>query len=252
MRGAGVLAVVLCLCAGYARYSRAQEPRTANAEAIDGDTAAERPVAALPVRPPDAVILRSGSVFAGVRIIRSTLRLVEFEFVPAGVRMTVPRSQVVNIIRGGRSAAWPRESRAANPGRPEAMFSALKLTREFMRRLTAPISDCDVDYEDEDFTDVLRDVAARAGIAVEFTDTIMAMPPAERRWTLHLDPEATLLSLFRDDFKKVFPDLNVVYHYDKVVVTKKPRPGSSEKEGPQGGAPEPGGCGDARESRPSP
>ncbi len=181
---------------------------------------------ALPPPPPqklegDIIRLKNGSIISGVQVIRVTPRAVAVQVHPNLDPLEIPRRQVESIeyddkdpLRGGQG-----EDEVARP-QPD-IFIGEELAPEFYRKLTAPISENPIIFQNIDCVALLADLAERTGVTIEISDVVREIPLAERIRHFEIPPNMSLLSFLQDSFQKTFTELKVFYPYDKAVVTTK-------------------------------
>ncbi len=190
------------------------------------DTAEDEDAEALPPPPPrklegDIIRLKNGSVISGVQVIRVTPRAVVAQVHPNLDPLEIPRRQVESIeyddkdpLRGDQT-----EGETAPP-QPD-IFIGEELAPEFYRKLTAPISQNPIIFQNIDFIALIADLAERTAVTIEISDEVREIPLEERIRSFEIPPNTSLLSFLQDSFLKSYAALRVLYPYDKAVVTTK-------------------------------
>ena len=183
----------------------------------------------------DTVILKSGAQLRGVQVLSRTASEVEVD-VGAGVRVTIPRRQILDIKY---DEIEPRRgSQGVDASFQKAdIFPGNKLKPEVSEKLTAPSAE-PLKYDNADLVNVLDKLSQRFGVTIDVDDAVKGLPEKERLWTFETKPGANLTGILQDEFLKKFPALAVVYQYDKLLVTTKERAAAlTAQEPPQAPTP---------------
>lgn len=166
-----------------------------------------------------AVTLKSGQTIENIRVVGFTTidYIVE---VYEGVYIRLPRGQVVSV----ESEAWvnssrerPRENRE-----PSVLLPGRRISPQLNARLNRRMVVERVEYEQADFLDVFDDIEEFTGASFEMAPELEQLPEEDREWRVTLDPGDTLLTLLQDKFASSFPEVEVVYGYDHVLLRLPP------------------------------
>ncbi len=235
-----VLAALLCAPAAvWAQDPPAPAPEAPAANA--GSPDAEAPDAGADTEPAEAeggstgtpiegdvVTLKNGKQLRGARVIRETPSAVEVEVVPGQPAMKIPRRQVVSVERSNAPAPAPVPSPAGTSSNASDVMLGEELAADFHRKITTPVPETPLSYENRDLIDVLEDLAKRMECAVVFEDGVRSLPASGRGVTVTIPAEATLAGFFRKEFKDAAPVVKVSYQYDKINVSLAEEPAPKE------------------------
>ena len=183
----------------------------------------------------DIVTLKSGAVIKGGQVVRGATMDLLVEFVGGAVTLRIPRKHVASVVYDDVNPVRDRRRRQALL-RKQSKFTVIqgqKVSDELRTKLLATdVADSPLKYEEEDLVDVLKSLSERFDVPIFIGEPVMAIPPEERKWTFQAKPETNLSSLLSDELLKDFDNLQVVYQYDKVLVTTREaaRPPESERE----------------------
>ena len=166
-----------------------------------------------------AVTLKSGQTLEGIRVVGLTTidYIVE---VYDGVYIRLPRGQVVSV----ESEAWINSNRARprDTTEPSVLLPGRRISPQLNARLNRRMVAERVEYEQADFLDVFDDIEEFTGASFEMAPELEQLPEEDREWRVTLDPGDTLLTLLQDKFGSSFPEVQVVYGYDHVLLTLTP------------------------------
>lgn len=101
------------------------------------------------------------------------------------------------------------------------MIPGHRLQPELGRKLSADISEPPIQFEDEDLVQVLKRLGERAGVTIEIGEPVLQIPPEQRRCSVNVPADATLMTVLQQAVLTQFEMLEVVYQYDKVLITTK-------------------------------
>ena len=196
-------------------------------ESVSQNTDVEEDYAEVMPPPPaqkpegDIIRLKNGAIISGVQVIRVTPRAVVAQVHPNLEPLEIPRRQLESIEYDNKNPLR-KDQRDDNVTRPQPdIFIGEELSPEFYRKLTAPISENPIIFQNIDCVALLADLAERTGVTIEITDAVREIPLAERTRDFEIPPNMSLLSFLQDSFQKNFTALKVFYPYDKAVVTTK-------------------------------
>lgn len=203
---------------------------TAESDAVKPAETAEPGPPSVPAKSKtgDILTLVDGTVVDGVQIVRVSPKEYVVEIIE-GVTLAIPRNQVKSVKQDNISSLDLRKMRAQAAARES---SSLIPGMQFAGKLTEDISKPPKTFVNEDLQVVLEQMGERAGVQVVIDESVNELPPAERTWSYRCDgnERVTLFSLLKDELPKRFPDLEALYHEDKVIVaTKEAVPALKEK-----------------------
>lgn len=234
-----LLALAALLCApavvlaqdAPAKAPEAPDAKTAAADggesAEDAAPAEESPSRGAPIEG-DVITLKTGKQLRGGRVIRETPSNVEVETVPGQPPLKIPRRLVESIERSGTPAAAPAPSPGGTSSNASDVMLGEELSADFHRKITTPVPETPVVYEDRDLIEVLEDLARRMECAVVFEGPVNELPVPQRKITVTVPAEATLAAFFRKEFKEAAPVVKVSYQYDKINVSLAEEPAPKE------------------------
>ena len=235
-----LLALAALLCApavvlaqdAPASTSEAPDAKPADADAGaepagDAEPAEDSPSSETPIEG-DVITLKNGKQLRGGRVIRETPSSVEVETVPGQPPMKIPRRLVMSVERSGAPAAAAAPSPAGTSSNASDVMLGEELSADFHRRITTPVPETPLVYEDRDLIEVLEDLARRMECAVVFEGPVNELPVPRRKITVTVPAEATLAAFFRKEFKEAAPAVEVSYQYDKVNVSLAEEPAPKE------------------------
>jgi len=171
----------------------------------------------------DIIELTTGKQLTGVQVIRKTPTVLEIEVLPELEPLRIPRGQVVDIQydnidpRKRQREADRQEEEGAKPD----VLVGQKLSNELYERITAPVGDAPITRQNKDYVQVLRQLSQQAGIPLEIAPPVQQIPPRQRLWTVTVEPGVSFLAVLREKLLKDFPDLKLVYEYEKIILTTK-------------------------------
>lgn len=177
-----------------------------------------KPAGALVELKGDVITLKSGSQLKGVKVVSRTANEVEIE-AGSGVRMRIPRRQIQDIQI---DTSAPKTSGPAGGSAPkeDAIFPGSKMKPEVLDKLSAPIKE-PVKYENTDLVKVVGELSQRFGVQIDVDDSVKALPENARTLGFEAKPGATALSILQEELLKKSPGLEIVYQFDKLLLTTK-------------------------------
>lgn len=185
------------------------------------------PVAeAAPPPPPkpvgDVIKLKGGAELKGVQVLRRTPHGYDVEVAEGVPPLRIPWRQVEKIIFDAYDPLRERRAKQTMSGNPESsLIPGEKLSPDLVKKLSAAISDTPLEYNQRDLVEVLEELSTQLGIAIHVGQPVKDLPPDQRLWTVKLEPGASLMTLLRDHLQKTFAQLDVVYQFDKLLITSK-------------------------------
>jgi hypothetical protein len=182
----------------------------------------------------------SGTVMTGVQVVRSTPKFYEIQMVEGQPTIQIPRRQVKNVEYDDIDPGRERLREQMFPEAKEVTIaSGEKVTGELRDKLMAPVSADKQNYKDQDFVKVLEDVKTKTGTNLSIDKSVEDKPATQRRWTVEVPPDKTLMTLLREDLVGAFKWVEVVFESDSIIVmTKdaaKARAAEKAKEAPADG-----------------
>jgi hypothetical protein len=196
-----------------------------------GEPAPESPATVAPVEAPvagDTVKLKSGAVLRGVQVVRQTP--MGYEILAAGeVKFTVPRKLVDHIEFDGVEAEGSVDH-GEKPAEEANLIQGDKVDPEMWKRLNNPLGEPVQEFDNQDMVSVIDTLSKRTEVPIAVDEPVGNLPVEKRAWTLKTTPETTLRNLLQQELPKSFPDLKVVYQFDKILVTLREQPASTPKE----------------------
>lgn len=144
-------------------------------------TAAQQPTG-------DRIVLKSGHALDGVRLLRTTPIHLVLEIVPGIEPLLIPRGQVVRVAQGGNTvvhaAAAPPDLQPV-PSEPDVL-AAIRMTPEFVERISAPLVEEERVFERQDIVNVIRLAGTLCGVAVKIEPEVEEQSMERRigRWAL--------------------------------------------------------------------
>lgn len=165
----------------------------------------------------DVVLLKNGRMLRGVRVVRVTPAMVELEYIPGQETMKMPRKQVAEIQYGQTASQTEHDSGKAGGIAPDVMLGE-ELSSEFHRKITAPVPDAPLKYENQDLMEILQDLARRIQVEIVFEESVLRMPPADRRVSVTLPAGTAVTTFVRREFREAVPFVKIYYEYEKIHV----------------------------------
>ncbi|MBW7863892.1 MAG: hypothetical protein H3C30_05695 [Candidatus Hydrogenedentes bacterium] len=225
---AAVLFFLVSLCAARMTWAQTPERDTPPAD----PQAAESPAAQESSQPPpaegDSVVLKNGKVLRGIRVVRVTPNMVELEYIPNRETMKIPRKQVTDIQYGNKAVSDGTGAGLADGNAPDVMLGE-ELSAEFHRKITAPVPDTPLSFENRDFLEILGDLAGRMGAEIVFEESVLQMPEQDRRVTITVPANTSLSTFFRREFREAVPAVKVSYEFEKIHVASADTPAPPPK-----------------------
>lgn len=166
----------------------------------------------------DQVTLKSGRVIQGVRVVRVTPFKLFLEVIPTVEPLEIPAKQVVSIAYGQPE---PKQSTVmASPPEDstesDQVLQAVKMAPDLAKRMSSPISEKEVLFNEQDLLNTLRSAGIMSGVPVTFGPHLEKIPPEERTFSLRLADGASFEEFFRDTIVPQVPWLKMEYRFDTV------------------------------------
>ena len=166
--------------------------------------------------PGDSVYFKTGRVLKGVTVVKESPAGVEVK-VTDGDSMIIPRKQIDHI-----EYQKPVEPAAATAQEPEiSILKGQKVSGDLYTKLTAPLPDDALEVKDTDFVKALDDLGKKLGVTIEIADPVKKKPAKERNWSVKLEKGAKLSNLLEDGLLTSFPNLQLDFPQDKIVISEK-------------------------------
>lgn len=206
------LTTISCLCLLFAVTAAGQEDAPA-------DRPEEETGAPAKVLMGDVITLKTGAVLSGGQILRSTPRYYEVEFVEGVPPIRIPRRQVIDVKLDNINPLSDRRHRALYPADSGARITpGERMAPELMNKLTGPLSDLPVTFQNRDVVEILEALGKLVGAQIVVHASVRQIPILDRIWTLNKPATATLMSVLQEDLVKRFPNLKVNFELNKVIV----------------------------------
>lgn len=207
---------------------------SAQEEAGPAGAAEPAPESSEPRRVPapkgDVVRFKWGQVLRGVQVLRGDTTYYYIEMYPGLEPLEIPRKHVesveyddVDLIKERRRRGRSRKSS------PVRTLQGQSLDPGLLEKLNKPLSSETLSLGEGDLLALLSRLGSLAGVSIEIHPSVKEMSQEERRWSLKARPKATLASVLRENLLKSFDNLEVLYHYDKVLITTKEASLSAEQ-----------------------
>jgi hypothetical protein len=162
----------------------------------------------------DRILLKSGRILSGARVVRQTSLHYVLEVVPGVDPLLIPLRQVVSLKRGAPIHLAAPPDPPPPPEEQADVLAATKISPDLIRRMATALSDSAITFENEDVVAVLRHVAKLSGVAITIGPELDQRPPDERRGTFNLSPGASFNTLIREQLKPALPWIVLDYRYN--------------------------------------
>lgn len=166
--------------------------------------------------PGDTVYFKNGSKLEGVTVVRESPAGIEV-MVTENDSLMIPRKQIDRIEYKTAPEATSDAGTAAEP----SILKGQKVSNELYAALTSPVPDEFLDIQDQDLIDALGKLAKKLNITIDVADSVKKIAPRERSWTASLPAGAKLSNLLEDGLLGNFPNLQLDFPQDKIVVSVK-------------------------------
>ena len=215
----GVMAIAL---QGFAQAPEPEAAPPAEETAATPPAPPPPPASEVPVPTGDVIHLKGGKSLTGVQVIRKTPTgiLVEVYFGVAPI--TIMQSQIESIDYDNFDPRRDKRPEASSAASGDSIgIPGLQLSPELSKNLNTPLGEPAIAFEKVDIVDALKQLAERGKIVLEADASVTELPAESRTWSTTTKPDTKLLNMLRDDFSAAFPDLEVVYKFDRVIVMTK-------------------------------
>ena len=171
----------------------------------------------------DTVHLKGGGTIQGVQVLRVGTFIVEVRTLKDLPPLILPKSQVTRIDYDDidPAAEDAAEGKAEKADVPAVVVVGTKLSKEFDRKLFAPLPETSLRIDNQDFLSIVKKLASDLGIPLEIAAAVRAIPARERLWSAELEPGASFITLLREDLFSAFPGLRIVLRYDGITLTTR-------------------------------
>lgn len=168
----------------------------------------------------DVIRFKDGTVLDNVQVLRETPRALTVQ-IADGVEMDIPRRRIQSVEYDDFDPT--RQKRIEQLFPPPAPPNEIKghlISPQLLARLNAPVSPVPLNFEQRGLAKIFEDLAKSTGLPYEIDDSVRQIPADEKQWTIQTTPDMTL-DRFLEAFKERFPNLAVLYEFDKVVILTK-------------------------------
>jgi hypothetical protein len=164
----------------------------------------------------------AGSELSGVQVLRETPKHYEVQVIEGEPPLLVPRSQVDHVDYDDIDPVRDELRDKLFPQPKEVTIaSGERVTSDLRDKLMAPITSEKKSYKDLDFASILDEVKTMAKVNLQIDPSVQAKPAAQRRWTIDITPDKTLMTILRTDLVKKFDFVEVVFETDGIIVMTK-------------------------------
>jgi hypothetical protein len=171
--------------------------------------------------PGDVLILESGSRMTGVQVIRATPQFYEVEVID-GLRFEIPRRRVKEVIYDDVDPVRDQLQQQLFPEQQEVTIeSGERVTSALRDQLMAPVSAEALSYQNQDFVEALEAIKTAGNLNLRIHPSIRELPAHQRRWTIEVPADRTLLALLREDLVAAFDFVEVIFEADRIIVLTK-------------------------------
>jgi len=175
--------------------------------------------ASTPVRQDsDYIVLKTGKQLNNIYIIRVTPLTVEIGYTPEKVDLKIPRKQIQEIHQAGklRQAGSTENNPAQNSSNA---LPAAELDAAFHQKLTTPLPETPLTYENQDIIKILSELAIKADIRLDITEAVNQLPSSKRQVSVTINRGSTLAEFLQNELGTVCPDLQAKFEFDHVVIS---------------------------------
>lgn len=170
----------------------------------------------------DVLYLKTGKVISNVQILRNTPVFYEVQFQPGLEPLMIPRKQVQRVVFDEIDPARARIRASLEPRAEEvSLATGERVSRYLMEKLSAPLSNKALTYDQVDLIDILGETAERMQVNLKVHPSIKNRPEKVRLWTLETTPETTLMALLREELVGQFKFAEVLFENDTIFVMTK-------------------------------
>lgn len=171
----------------------------------------------------DVIHLKSGTVMSGVQVLRGTPMYYEVQIVEGVEPMQIPRRQVDHIDYDNIDPLHEQlKEEIMGPSEEQVTIaSGEQVTSDLRDKLMAPVAETPLKYENKDLVEILDELKQRLGVDLRVDASVKQLPPAQRRWTIDIPADKTLMALLREDLVSKFKFAEVVFESDHIIVMTK-------------------------------
>ncbi len=170
----------------------------------------------------DVVVLNSGKTLSGVQVLRRTPLGYEIEVSKGVPPLFLPRTVVESITLDEYEPLRERRRRELQPRSQETTGRGGRIAPELRKKLSAELPGMPRTYRNENLIDIMQDFARLLDLKLKIDDSIRAERPGSIIWNnLNVPAKKTLMSILNEDFPKKFPQLQIDYDFDVIVVITK-------------------------------
>ncbi|HOV61054.1 MAG TPA: hypothetical protein PK349_08335 [Candidatus Hydrogenedentes bacterium] len=168
----------------------------------------------------DYVVLKNGKQLNNIYIVRVTPLTVEIGYSPEKADLKIPRKQVQEIHQAGK-IRQSGESETKPAQEETTAFPAAELDSTFHQKLTTPLPETPLTYENQDITKILSELAIKADVALEIADDVKQLPESKRQVSVTVNRGTTLAEFLHQELSKIVPGLQVKFDFDHVIITSR-------------------------------
>ncbi len=207
-----VMAVGL-VAMGHSQSAPAQQ---AAFSATSQNSSATAPAAAPSGAPGnDAVHLVTGQVLEHVKVLRATGPQIQILVWGGVAPLQIAKKLVEHIEYGPNDTEAGEEEEAKTP----EIITGAELSTEFHAKLTTPLSEAPITFEDSDFVAALEILGEEAEIQIVIEAAVRSLPQETRRWQVEIPPESSFDIILQEYLLPAFPKLAVRYEFDQIRLT---------------------------------
>jgi hypothetical protein len=192
-----------------------------------------------PPIPGDTIYFKVGEPMMGVQILRSTPRSFVVETAENVPPLEILRRLVDRVELDNFASFEAKRLQEEKEKSQESVVSGEQLAPELRSKLTAPLGDRLRSFQNEDFVEVLDELARDTQVALDIAEAVRAIPPAQRSWTVENVEGLTFLSLLQERLRPAFPNVRIEFLLDKVILSVQPPIEGQPNSPAEGPAPSP-------------
>jgi len=165
----------------------------------------------------DVITLKSGKQLVGFKVIRQDARELVIRIMD-GVEMTLPMRQVATVELD-TTKPIPQGGKEGPVAPEQELIPGVKLAPALYEKLVGPVSEHPITIADEDALAAIVRLSKEAEVPLELGPGLEPAAAEQRRWTARIEPGTTFFAVLNYQFLREFPDLAVVYHHDRLILT---------------------------------
>lgn len=224
-----IMTLLFCCGAGLAQEAAAPPPADAPPGPPPGDAPPPPPDADASAPEPatgDTIKLVDGKVMTNVQVVRATPSIVEVQIVPGVDPLQIPRKMVTDIIYDNlRPEDVTLGKNGAGADGPGGGQGEISLT--LAKNLGKPVTEEELQIANQDVVAVLEDFAKKLEVGLEIMPEVRQMPEPRRLWNTTIPAGMAFTTLLREKLPKDFPQLEAVFTFEKVQLTRNPPKGAA-------------------------